>query len=62
MSGYKLPASVIEQVERALNQYKAEVDSASLQPTTKHTYKRHATTFVRWLRGDFKPGGHLRHQ
>ena len=54
-----VPHEVAAQVERALRQYEAEVDSSRLQPTTKRTYKLHANSFVRWLRGDFIPGGTL---
>ena len=30
-----------------------------LRRKTKETYKRHASTFVSWLHGKFKPGDNL---
>ncbi len=67
MSGYKLPHEIAEQiepvfmkyVEQALTEYEKEVDASKLRPSTKHTYLIHAKHFVRWLRGDFTPGGTL---
>ena len=49
------PGTLLE-INSALEQYVAEVDSSDLKDDTKWTYKRHATTFVRWLSADFKPG------
>lgn len=52
----KVTPLVQSAVERALEQYKAEVNDAPLKPNTRGTYKRHAEVFVRWMRGDFEPG------
>lgn len=43
-----------------LAEYIAEVEAAVLEPTTKQTYIHHATTFVRWTKGDFTPGSRSR--
>ncbi len=52
-------AWTLEGLEEALRVYCAEVDTADLAVDTKRTYIRHATTFVRWIAGDFTPGsGH----
>lgn len=59
MSSYNLPASFIERVENALRQYEDEVDASKLSLNSKETYKLHANNFVRWMRGDFTPGGNL---
>ena len=67
MSGYRLPPELAgdfepvfkKYVEHALREYEKEVDASKLRPGTKYTYKRHANTFVRWLHGDFTPGGTL---
>ena len=45
------------EVNAALERYREEVEAAKLARATKNTYLRHAETFVRWLRGDFEPGG-----
>lgn len=40
-----------------LKEYIAEVQAAPLADLTKNTYILHATNFVRWTEGDFRPGG-----
>ena len=47
----------LSKVRDALEAYREEVERADLRPDTKRTYLRHAETFVRWLGGDFVPGG-----
>lgn len=49
-------AWTLEGLERALDVYCAEVEAADLTHKTQQTYIRHASTFVRWLAGDFTPG------
>ncbi len=44
------------QLERALLLYCDAVDKSPLADLTKTEYKRQAGYFVRWLRGDYKPG------
>ena len=53
----KIKKKHLRSVRIALRDYKAEVKNSSLSPTTKDTYVLHATNFVRWLNGDFQPGG-----
>ena len=54
----------LREVEGALRRYEAEVDAAMtagrLAKTTHDTYLLHARNFVRWLKGDFEPGGAAR--
>ncbi len=49
-------ASDLELQARA---YAAAIEAAGRAPTTVDTYHRHAMFFVRWLTGDFDPGGRL---
>ena len=44
------------QLERALRRYGDTIDKSSLADSTKLEYKRQAGYFVRWLRGNYKPG------
>lgn len=53
----RLGSECLRQVEDALESYRKEVAASDLAPNTKRTYLRHAETFVRWLDGDFEPGG-----
>jgi hypothetical protein len=46
-------------VERALKEYLAEVEASDLAHLTKATYAEHPRNFVRWLKGEFVPGGSL---
>ncbi len=50
---------VIQAVEAVLEEYKQEISSCALQPSTKATYIIHAENFVRWLKDDFKPGSRV---
>lgn len=49
------PASMSE-VEDALKEYRARVESSDLSPSSKSTYIDMADKFVRWLSGEFVPG------
>jgi predicted nucleic acid-binding protein len=40
--------------------YARVIEAAGLEIVTVDTYHRHAMFFIRWLRGDFTPGGRLR--
>ncbi len=46
-----------KQVKKALESYRKEVHEAPLADNTKKTYLLHAENFVRWLDGNFEPGG-----
>ena len=57
------PAAIGE-VLRALERYRelvgARESDGSLKANTAKTYVLHAERFVRWLHGDFDPGGRNR--
>lgn len=46
-------------IKAALKRYEIEVKASKLQPKSKQTYLLHAEHFVRWLEGDFTPGGKI---
>ena len=46
-------------VEAAWERYQQEVEASRLKPSAKRTYLLHSKNFVRWLDGDFTPGGTL---
>ena len=46
----------LAEIDAALERYCQEVEATQLALTTKATYKLHASSFVRWLHGDFEPG------
>lgn len=49
-----------EDLEGQAALYAQVIEAAGREPATVDTYHRHAMFFVRWLRGDFQPGGRLR--
>jgi hypothetical protein len=52
------PFSVSELFDHA-KAFKEELKAAGLRPAAIETYYRHAMFFIRWLGGDFNPGGRL---
>jgi hypothetical protein len=52
------------EVLQALDRYKQLIQTreseGTLTPSTANTYLLHAENFVRWLHGDFDPGGRNR--
>lgn len=55
----KIRLQSLAQVRLALKNYEAEVKKSKLQPNSQRTYLLHARNFVRWIEGDFTPGGTL---
>ena len=53
------PATV-DELERQAAAYARVIEDAGREQATIVTYFRHAMFFVRWLRGDFRPGNRLR--
>lgn len=49
----------LAEVKAALEHYETEVKASKLQPNSQRTYLLHARNFVRWIEGDFRPGGTL---
>ncbi|HVT13102.1 MAG TPA: hypothetical protein VHE55_12630 [Fimbriimonadaceae bacterium] len=57
--GQRKPASAakpVDDLDQLLKDYVVDVEAANLEPNTKATYLLHARNFVRWARGQFKPG------
>lgn len=55
----KIGLQALAQVRSALKNYETEVKKSKLQPNSQRTYLLHARNFVRWIEGDFTPGGTL---
>jgi len=51
----------VEQLTSQAGDYARAIEGAGRAPSTVDTYHRHAMFFIRWLQGDFAPGGRLRH-
>jgi predicted nucleic acid-binding protein len=49
----------IDTLGTQIGDYSGVLRRAGLEPVTIETYERHASFFVRWLRGDFRPGSRL---
>lgn len=49
-----------KELEKLLEKYTKEVENSDLKENTKKTYLLHSRNFVRWIKGDFTPGGTLK--
>lgn len=54
-----MSSSALREVEEAFRRYEAEVEESNMTPESKKTYLLHSRNFIRWLRGDFRPGDRL---
>lgn len=61
-TGRPVPEGIVGAAELEIQAaaYARALGLAGLEAVTVDTYHRHAMFFIRWLRGDFKPGGRLR--
>lgn len=50
--------SIVE-INRLLDIYISEIESSELKPLAANIYLTHAKNFVRWIEGEFVPGGRL---
>lgn len=48
------------EIKRLHEQYVKEVEFSGIKPLSIEIYKSHSKNFVRWIDGDFVPGGKLR--
>lgn len=55
----QIPPESLRDVVEAFRRYEREVQQSKLKPSTKKTYLLHAGNFVRWLKGNFTPGGNV---
>jgi hypothetical protein len=57
----KTSPEVLREIERLFNTYSREVESARaskiIMDNTAKTYLLHSGNFVRWVKGEFEPGG-----
>ncbi len=56
----QISEAALKEVSEAYNRYQSIVQEAPLSPTTKSTYLLHSHNFLKWLDGDFVPGGRIR--
>lgn len=60
MSTIRITRPSLDEVERALEQYRELLseleESGTLKENTRKTYLLHSENFVRWLKGEFDPG------
>ena len=59
MTAEQISPGALTEVKAALTRYRAKIKDSALADNTQHTYLLHATNFVRWLEGEFEPGGTL---
>ena len=53
----QVSAAALQAVEQALRRYEEEVGRTRMKDSARRTYLLHARNFVRWLKGEFVPGG-----
>lgn len=56
----QISEAALKEVAEAYDRYQNIVREAPLSPTTKSTYLLHSRNFLKWLDGDFVPGGRIR--
>jgi hypothetical protein len=49
----------LPEINRLLDLYIREIESSELKPLAANIYLTHAKNFVRWINGEFVPGGRL---
>ena len=49
----------LTEISRLLDLYISEIQSSELKPLAANIYLTHAKNFVRWIEGEFVPGGRL---
>lgn len=61
-TGRPVPAAAVstDELMGQVGRYGQAIEAAGRERDTIDTYVRHAMFFVRWLRGEFRPGGRLR--
>jgi hypothetical protein len=52
----QVSTTALEELEAALKKYSEEIDASELSSASKAIYLDHATNFVRWIKGEFRPG------
>lgn len=47
----------VDELRKKLDEFEAELRAAGLRENSVETYVQRSATFMRWLEGDYKPGG-----
>lgn len=53
----KTKSVYLEEINRLLAEYLQEIDQSDLKPLSAQVYQVQSKNFVRWINGDFQPGG-----
>jgi hypothetical protein len=56
----KTDSKILDEIKRLHEQYVQEVEFSGIKPLSIEIYKSHSKNFVRWIDGDFIPGGKLK--
>jgi len=56
----KTTAETFYIIEKLLDRYLKEIEDSGAKPLTKKVYIKNTQNFVRWIAGDFTPGGSAR--
>lgn len=56
----KTDNKTLNEIKRLHEQYVKEVEFSGIKPLSIEIYKSHSKNFVRWIDGDFVPGGKLK--
>jgi hypothetical protein len=56
----KTDSKILDEIKRLHDQYVQEVEFSGIKPLSIEIYKSHSKNFVRWIDGDFIPGGKLK--
>jgi len=58
----KTDKNSFNEISRLLEMYMVEVEASALKPLAANMYRTHTKNFVRWIEGEFTPGGKLKKQ
>tara|TARA_R110002124_G_scaffold171335_2_gene339026 strand:+ start:332 stop:529 length:198 start_codon:yes stop_codon:yes gene_type:complete len=50
----------LSEIERLLKLYLKEIEESNLKPLSAQMYQVQSVNFVRWINGDFTPGGNAK--
>lgn len=62
----RISPQAMKEIDSAVDAYREEIENAvktkNLKRNTADTYFPHVEQFVRWLKGDFEPGGRTKNR
>ncbi|WP_025761888.1 hypothetical protein [Dyadobacter tibetensis] len=60
MKQTKTSESNLKEIDRLLQMYLKEIEESNLKPLSAQMYQTQSINFVRWINGEFTPGGHAK--